>query len=284
MRGPSAIGTRKQQIRNVLTIAGLISLSLITVILFLSSKPEPETSTTHLPQLPYMNPPIKPRPQPLPPINVPIPTFAQGISYFDEISGPELDLVWFEILLNSPIVAVEELTKGLSLRFVVALLGADQQIYRAAMKPCLDPYEIANGTTWEYLDYFSMKNPYAVRTGRSRGQGVGEILGFRLDRALKLYRKPPIIGRYVSNKVLYTYDDSEDAKLHREMEEYFIPVAMIAWVDTIRFRAPPDSVAYSLKQHFPIPDEGTPEYIQLSTVSDTILFDFIIDGWFFLFA
>ena len=84
---------------------------------------------------------------------------------------------------------------------------------------------------------------YGTRTGRM-DQGMGEIAGFHLDRALGLNRKPPVVGRMVSSKILFrdtdvggdqSYDPDKDP-------EWFIPVAMVAYMDSLKLYVPPKYV------------------------------------------
>jgi len=72
--------------------------------------------------------------------------------------------------------------------------------FKAAMKPALDPLEVANKTVRTIVSLDSVPYRYVTRTGRMN-QGTAEIPAFYLDRTLRLYRKPPTIGRLVSNKV-----------------------------------------------------------------------------------
>ena len=65
------------------------------------------------------------------------------------------------------------------------------------------------------------------------------------------------------------------------MEEFFLPVAMIAWVEGIQFVQPRETQGYGLKQHSAPPTE--PEQLTYQrTVSDAIVLDFLIDGCYFL--
>jgi hypothetical protein len=81
-------------------------------------------------------------------------------------------------------------------QFVVSLAGG----YKAAMKAALDPLEVANHTKRPLVALSDVPYQFVTRTGRMN-QGVAEIAAFYLDRALGLYRKPPMVGRMVSNKV-----------------------------------------------------------------------------------
>ena len=61
------------------------------------------------------------------------------------------------------------------------------------------------------------------------------------------------------------------------MIEYFLPVAMIAWVEDLQFVHPMVPQGEGLKQHTPPPT--TPEALTYQrSVSDAITLDFLIDG------
>lgn len=45
-------------------------------------------------------------------------------------------------------------------------------------------------------------------------QGYNEIAAYYIDRVLGLYRKPPIVGRYLSSKLLYSYAFSNNSKIN----------------------------------------------------------------------
>lgn len=138
----------------------------------------------------------KPPHQTPPPIATRLPSNLETVKQFNKKTDEE----WRNILAKAPIIAIEEFERGLSLKFTVAL-EYKGKFYKALMKPAIDPGHVVNGTTWDYYDYYSVKKPKVTRTGRSKGQGSAEILGYYLDRTLSLYRKPPMSGRFVSNQV-----------------------------------------------------------------------------------
>jgi hypothetical protein len=77
----------------------------------------------------------------------------------------------------------------------------------------------------------------AVRLDRQY-QGWGEVAGYYLDRALGLYRVPPIVGRYVSSKIYYYFDDSWIGRLLYLLPEHSIAVSAHAWLDDVKSSPP----------------------------------------------
>lgn len=51
---------------------------------------------------------------------------------------------------------------------------------------------------------------FHIRKADRKMQGYNEIIAYYLDRTLGLKRKPPIVGRYLSSKLLYSYAFTND--------------------------------------------------------------------------
>lgn len=78
-----------------------------------------------------------------------------------------------------------------------------------------------------------MKNPFALRTGRI-AQGSSEIISFHIDRILHLHRKPPIVGRMISSRILYNVTDDIEAQKWLKLPEFQVPVALVPWMTDIK--------------------------------------------------
>lgn len=106
-----------------------------------------------------------------------------------------------DYLRNSKIVQMERYDAGLSDKFICVLESGHQVL----IKPMEE---------WHYLDrivpvWDAKKLPVEANNNIGRAnneyQGWSEVMGFYLDRALDFYRKPPITGRLITNKVdIYT--------------------------------------------------------------------------------
>eukprot|EP01095_Lingulamoeba_sp_RSL-Kostka_P003476 TRINITY_DN1444_c0_g1_i1.p1 TRINITY_DN1444_c0_g1~~TRINITY_DN1444_c0_g1_i1.p1 ORF type:complete len:263 (+),score=57.40 TRINITY_DN1444_c0_g1_i1:260-1048(+) len=82
-------------------------------------------------------------------------------------------------------------------------------------------------------------------------------------------------GRYITNKELYSYDDSFWGFVLRNLPTYDIPVCIIAWYSEMKIKPPRKDVLENLlldRENFNDHDEET-----ALQVSDTLVFDFLLD-------
>jgi len=120
-----------------------------------------------------------------------------------------------------------------------------------------------------------------------------------MDRLLGLNYKPPITGRYFSNHQLFAFNDTdpEFRALRLHQPTFFVPVALVAWVDNLKSVAPSyENIGKVLLMRkdppppvVPISDSSTitndddpldlsPDLLeQIRRVSNIIAFDFILD-------
>ena len=155
-------------------------------------------------------------------------------------------------------------------------------------------------------DFFAItKKPNGKRSGMVDHrliQGWSEIAAFHLDRILGLYMKPPMVSRKFDNHFWFGHDNryfllqyfinpptfllssfisfsffSARSLRYRNSDTFEYPMVLIAWLDNVKGNTPDwETIGKVLvMQSNDINHNNT---LQLKSTSDTILFDFLIDG------
>jgi len=63
-------------------------------------------------------------------------------------------------------------------------------------------------------------------------------VAFHLDRVLGFNRKPPVVGRVITNKELFVFDNDAKTTLHRTLPSYEIYASFHAWVHNLQMGIP----------------------------------------------
>ena len=126
--------------------------------------------------------------------------------------------------------------------------------------------------------------PEKTRNGKRTGlmdlrliQGWAEIAAFHLDRVMGLNMKPPMVGRMFDNHFWYSHDSSVRSLRYRNAPTFEYPMALISWLENVH-AAPPDW--QTIGKVLVRPDRKAKKELTtvLRSTSDTIIFDFLIDG------
>lgn len=83
-------------------------------------------------------------------------------------------------------------------------------------------------------------------TWRSRARSLADAccswvyvsVAFHLDRVLGFNRKPPVVGRVITNKELFVFDNDAKTTLHRTLPSYEIYASFHAWVHNLQMGIP----------------------------------------------
>ena len=147
--------------------------------------------------------------------------------------------------------------------------------------------------------------------------GWAEVAAYHVDRILEINRKPPVVGRVFTNHYFYSFNDTYAARRHcdrrgeslfllsesactfsdigrlwRNAETYDVPVALVPWVDELEHYDPRWTnygrvltAEQRIPRHWSRGNGTEPEdhhLPMLRLLSDTILFDYLVDGMFLL--
>jgi len=193
------------------------------------------------------------------------------------------DKEWIPVLREGNIISVKPLkgeVNGLAEKWKVQFENG----HVAMVKPvqAWSPLDIS----WPYINYTNHRAEGArVRRADRKNQGYNEIVAYYLDRVLGFNRKPPIVGRYLSSKLLFSYalELPEPLSLNdrlTQLKYYFpeqdIPVSMHAWMEGLITTAPKFDVQDYLA-FYDQPKFSKDQKKHAADVSDTMIFDFLID-------
>eukprot|EP01094_Clydonella_sp_ATCC50884_P015458 TRINITY_DN26059_c0_g1_i1.p1 TRINITY_DN26059_c0_g1~~TRINITY_DN26059_c0_g1_i1.p1 ORF type:complete len:455 (-),score=97.22 TRINITY_DN26059_c0_g1_i1:119-1483(-) len=187
-----------------------------------------------------------------------------------------VDQEWLPVMRNARITAIEWFHAGLSTKYRAHLEGG----YQVSIKPALPEDDLADDEDFETLRWSTVEkkhsHPYVTRA-RREVQGATEVSAFHADRVLCLHRKPPIAGRLIPNEVFYRFNASEQESERRNMPPYNIPVGIIPWVDGLHHTTVTKQVyGEALLMEAPMPSRED-KYDLTLDISDTLVFDFLID-------
>jgi len=177
---------------------------------------------------------------------------------------------WLQVLREGKIKRFEVFTSGLSEKYVCVFESG----HRAAAKPMEQWHYFARDVpVW---DWELMTRERQVRVSRAHWeyQGWSEVLGYHLDQVLGWNLKPPVTGRVLSNKELYSFDYAPSTLVRRLLPEHGVAVSMHAWVDDLRSAVPSSRLRDVLVMHKPA---LASEVTEVRAVSTKIVFDYLID-------
>lgn len=131
---------------------------------------------------------------------------------------------------------------------------------------------------FDVVDQHKMDPTDAKLARRTWGveQGWNELVAFYIDRALKWYKKPPSMGRVVTNKELYMNDERWTSIFKRMLPEYPIPVALIAWYEGIKV-VPPSITVQEIMVHAKKMPHDQKAIDMILQISDVMVFDYLVD-------
>lgn len=194
---------------------------------------------------------------------------------FGSVVGEAAHKEWLGVLHNGTIAHVNFFHKGLAKKYQVMFESG----HVAAAKP-IEPDYLLSPSEYRTVDYNSLssKEKYTVRRSEWEYQGFSEIVAYHLDRILEFYRKPPIVGKVIDNKILYETDDSWGATFRRNLGRYSAKMALVPWMEDLKRSIPSLDVrdALTIKDNTPLPEDKV-DRKYCGDVSDKLVFDFIID-------
>lgn len=139
------------------------------------------------------------------------------------------------------------------------------------------------------IDNSADNHPVFRRSDRDF-QAFPEIVCYHVDRVLGIYRKPVILSRVLTNKILYAhfawFPNWDIGRIYRSITyklryyspEYNIFVSLQPWMDGLANKPPSNSVRdFLLLDARIIPQQQYQLRKELITVSNTLVFDFLVD-------
>eukprot|EP01095_Lingulamoeba_sp_RSL-Kostka_P009887 TRINITY_DN3458_c0_g1_i3.p1 TRINITY_DN3458_c0_g1~~TRINITY_DN3458_c0_g1_i3.p1 ORF type:complete len:328 (+),score=46.99 TRINITY_DN3458_c0_g1_i3:129-1112(+) len=182
-----------------------------------------------------------------------------------------MDEEWVSVLKDGEIIDTVLIGHhGLAHKTVMILEGG----FVAMVKPVERNLIYLPRSVYSIWDWEEDNVRGATRMDRAY-QGWGEIAGYYLDRALQMYRKPPIVGRWLDSKLLYRYDYSVTGRFLYYLPSHQVPVSMHAWVDGLQTNAPRNDIGKYLRVEKTDPGKVTLE--KMLGYSDVLVFDFLVD-------
>jgi len=198
----------------------------------------------------------------------------------DRDNGRAVDEEWIPLLANSTIVHVEEFHSGLSYKYRVTFANG----HRAMVKPVesISFFGHSRGSTdWNSRTSAGPQDEKSQKWDLSRAdrryQGWPEIAAYHLDRVLGLYRKPPIVGRTLTNKELFTYDTKLSTLFQASLPTYDIHCAVHAWVTGLQNQPPTAVYMRYLTHQRELNTKSWPTVKRALTISDAMVFDVLVD-------
>lgn len=186
-----------------------------------------------------------------------------------QIIRPSDDERLIEKLRNDPIIEIQPYDAGLADKYICVI----QSGYQALIKPMEEfrffPWQLP---VWDAARLSRRANAQIGRASNEY-QGWGEVMGFYVDRALGWYKKPPMTGRLVSNKILYADVPLLSGGWKRWVPEYQVPVSITLWMESTRNAAPSLHIqSYLTHQYHDVRMKNL-----ASMIANKIIFDFLLD-------
>jgi len=200
---------------------------------------------------------LAPAPQPLP----------EGPPVVVREFSAEEDAAWLPALAHGEIVSCEpfDAFDAYADKFVVRLADG-----RKAMLKLVEKHTLLDRAL-RTVAFDAVAHAGTERAEAGAYQGMPELAAWHLDRALGLYRKPPIAGRRVPSSLLYP------SLLTALLPAYAVPVTLHGWAEGLRTADP----ALGLRAHMvaapPAPPPSPAVREQVAQISDVLAFDFLVD-------
>lgn len=126
----------------------------------------------------------------------------EAVILLSDVTDASQHAEWLQVLREGKIASFESYSPGLSEKYVCVFESG----HKAAAKP-MERWHFFNRDipVW---DWGLMTRDGQVRVSRAQWeyQGWSEVLGYHLDQVLGWNLKPPVTGRVLSNKELYSFD------------------------------------------------------------------------------
>lgn len=187
-----------------------------------------------------------------------------------DVTDASLHKEWLQVLREGKIARFESYSPGLAEKYVCVFESG----HKAAVKPMEQWHFFSRDIpVW---DWELMTREGQVRVSRAQWeyQGWSEVVGYHLDQVLGWNLKPPVSGRVLSSKALFTFDYAPFTIFRRLLPEHGIAVSMHAWVDDLQSAVPSSRTRDVLIMQKSL--EG-PDIEAARSVSTKIVFDYLID-------
>jgi len=186
-----------------------------------------------------------------------------------QIIRPTEDTFFLEKLRLDPIIEIQPYDAGLAEKYICVI----QSGYQALIKPMEEfrffPWQLP---VWD-AGHLSREENAKIGRASNEYQGWGEVMGFYVDRALNWYKKPPMTGRLISNKVLYADVPLLSGGWKRWVPEYQVPVSITLWMEDTSNATPSLQIqSYLTHKYHDIRMKNL-----AIMISKKIIFDFLLD-------
>jgi len=180
---------------------------------------------------------------------------------------------WMDVLTKGKIRTVNWFHKGLSQKFEIVF----ETGHVCSGKPIL-PEGFLGVQSFPTKDYNSLtsRQQRSIKRAEWEYQGWSEIVAFHVDKILGFYRKPPIVGRYISSKELYANDPTWTGLWKRTIPSYKVPIALLPWIEGLQRGIPSLEVRDYLIGNFT--GKATLKLrIEAGDASTKLVFDYLVD-------
>eukprot|EP01095_Lingulamoeba_sp_RSL-Kostka_P006344 TRINITY_DN198_c1_g1_i1.p1 TRINITY_DN198_c1_g1~~TRINITY_DN198_c1_g1_i1.p1 ORF type:complete len:409 (-),score=92.62 TRINITY_DN198_c1_g1_i1:7-1233(-) len=178
---------------------------------------------------------------------------------------------WIHAFTKGRISQVNYFHKGLAKKFEVIFESG----HVASAKP-IAPEQFFDNKKEVKFDKLIGKQQRALRRAEWEYQGFSEITGYHVDKILGFHKKPPIVGRKISSKILYENDESWSGFFNRLLPGYEVEMALVPWISRLERAIPRISIKNYLVVNKSVALTSSALF-EASEVSDKLVFDYIID-------